>query len=61
MISGSKTPIDLGGEVVSVHADDPSVFPSRLEILQEIGPVGRVHSLKRKEKLSSVRIAGDMD
>jgi hypothetical protein len=42
----------IGGVVVSVHADDPGVFPSRLELLQEISPVGRVHSLKTKTKFS---------
>lgn len=35
----------VSGDVMPVHADNPSVFSSRLEILQKIRPVGRVHSL----------------
>jgi len=41
----------IGGAVVSIRADNPVVFSSRLEVLQEIDPVGRVHSLQDKKSL----------
>lgn len=43
-----EDPDNVGGDVVSVHADNPYVFPSRFEILQKFSSVGRIHSLKAK-------------
>ena len=42
----------VGGDVVSVHADNPCISPPRFEVLQKIGPVGRVHSLQNRGKRS---------
>ena len=51
-----EDPDNVGGDVVSVHADNPCVFPSGFEIPQKIGPVWRVHSLgdKRKRLVQSI-------
>jgi len=45
-----EDPNSASGDVVSVRADNPCVFPSGFEIPQKIGPVWRVHSLGNKRK-----------
>ena len=51
-----EDPNSASGDVVSVRADNPCVFPSGFEIPQKIGPVWRVHSLgdKRKHLVQSI-------